>query len=129
VFYAVDVTGQFVGMSTLAIAAQVRPYRPLAEVVKTQLISPRAAAEGTMVGICSPAFSKGISVPGWHWHFIYADRSYGGHVLAAKLVRGEIKISPSQQVTMDLPDTEDFANSDQTKDRSQELHLVEKRQK
>jgi len=128
-FYAVDVTGQFTGITTRAIAAQVRPYRPLAELVKTQVLFPKASATGTMVGIRSPAFSKGVSVPGWHWHFISADRSYGGHVLAIGLVDAVANITPSHKVDLDLPANEDFANSDQTKDRAAELHQVEKQQK
>ncbi len=128
-FYAVDVTGQFTGITTRAIAAQVRPYRPLAELVKTQVLFPRASATGTMVGIRSPAFSKGVSVPGWHWHFISTDKSYGGHVLAIGLVDAVANITPSHKVDLDLPANEDFANSDQTKDRAAELHQVEKQQK
>jgi acetolactate decarboxylase len=128
-FYAVDVTGQFTGITTRAIAAQVRPYRPLAELVKTQVLFPRDSATGTMVGIRSPAFSKGVSVPGWHWHFISTDRSYGGHVLAIGLVNAVANITPSHKVDLDLPANEDFANSDQTKDRAAELHQVEKQQK
>ncbi|MCZ8255128.1 MAG: acetolactate decarboxylase [Polaromonas sp.] len=128
-FYAVDVTGQFTGITTRAIAAQVRPYRPLAELVKTQVLFPKVSASGTMVGIRSPAFSKGVSVPGWHWHFISDDRSYGGHVLAIGLVNAVASVTPSHKVDLDLPANEDFANSDQTKDRSVELHQVEKQQK
>lgn len=128
-FYAVDVTGQFTGITTRAIAAQSRPYRPLAELVKTQVLFPKASATGTMVGIRSPAFSKGVSVPGWHWHFISTDRSYGGHVLAIGLVNAVANITPSHKVELDLPGNEDFANSDQTKDRAAELHQVEKQQK
>jgi len=128
-FYAVDVTGQFTGITTRAIAAQSRPYRPLAELVKTQVLFPKASATGTMVGIRSPAFSKGVSVPGWHWHFISTDRSYGGHVLAIGLVNAVANITPSHKVDLDLPGNEDFANSDQTKDRAAELHQVEKQQK
>jgi acetolactate decarboxylase len=128
-FYAVDVTGQFTGITTRAIAAQSRPYRPLAELVKTQVLFQRASATGTMVGIRSPAFSKGVSVPGWHWHFISTDRSYGGHVLAIGLVNAVANVTPSHKVDLDLPANEDFANSDQTKDRSAELHQVEKQPK
>ncbi|MDB5967491.1 MAG: budA [Polaromonas sp.] len=125
-FYAVAITGRFTDITTRAIAAQERPYRPLAELVKTQVLFSRAAISGTMVGIRSPAFSKGISVPGWHWHFISADRSYGGHVLAVGSVKGIAKIAATDQINIELPDTDDFANSDQTKDRALELHQVEK---
>eukprot|EP01031_Cornospumella_fuschlensis_P008647 gene8647-10658_t len=128
VFYAVELNGDFKGMSTRAIAAQVRPYKPLAELVKTQVVFPRATVSGSMVGIRSPAFSKGVSVPGWHWHFISSDRTYGGHVLSAGVVSGNVRIASAHRVELELPGNDDFANSDQTKDRTQELHSVERQQ-
>lgn len=126
VFYAVELKGDFQGMSTRAIAAQVRPYKPLAELVKTQVVFPRTAVGGTMVGIRSPAFSKGVSVPGWHWHFISSDRTYGGHVLAAGVTRGVARVAAAHRLELQLPANDDFANSDQTRDRTLELHQVEK---
>lgn len=128
-FYALQISGQFTGMTTRAIAAQVRPYRPLAEVSKTQILFKRESINGTMVGIRSPAFSKGISVPGWHWHFISDDKSYGGHVLAAGLQNGQIKFAAIRHFDVDLPKTDDFANADQAKDRAVELHAVESAQR
>lgn len=128
VFYAVEINGDFKGMTTRAIAAQVRPYKPLAELVKTQVLFPRVAVSGSMVGIRSPAFSKGVSVPGWHWHFISNDRSYGGHVLAAGVVSGVARVASAHRVELQLPANDDFAKSDQTKDRSLELHSVERQQ-
>lgn len=124
-FYGVKVAGRFAGMSTRAIAAQVRPYKPLAEVVKTQNVFTRAAVAGTLVGIRSPAFSKGISQPGWHWHFVSDDTSFGGHVLAASVVAGSVAIAQVDDVTLKLPTSGDFANADQTKDRSGELQKVQ----
>ncbi len=128
VFYSVELNGEFKGMATRAIAAQVRPYRPLAELVKTQVVFPRASIKGSMVGIRSPAFSKGVSVPGWHWHFISNDRSYGGHVLAAGVVSCVARVASAHRVELQLPANDDFATSDQTKDRSLELHSVERQQ-
>lgn len=128
-FYALQISGQFASMTTRAIAPQVRPYRPLAEVSKTQVLFKREAIKGTMVGIRSPAFSKGISVPGWHWHFISDDKSYGGHVLAAGLQNGLIKFAAVSHFDVDLPKTDDFANADQAKDRAVELHAVESAQR
>ena len=125
-FYAVDITGDFADITTRSIAAQVRPYKPLAELVKTQNLFNRTRVSGTLVGIRSPGFSKGFSVAGWHWHFISNDRSYGGHVLKIGSSKGMVKITPVNRVDLELPGTEDFANSEQTKDRAAELLSVEK---
>lgn len=124
-FYAVRVSGAFANVSTRAIAPQVRPYRPLAEVAKEQVVFKRAEVAGSLVGFRSPAFSKGISVPGWHWHFISDGKDYGGHVLAGSLVRGVVTVASVRKFDVQLPANDDFAKADQTQDRSAELHQVE----
>ncbi len=124
-FYAVKVSGAFVNVSTRAIAPQARPYRSLAEVSKEQVVFKRTEVAGSLVGLRSPSFSKGISVPGWHWHFISDGKDYGGHVLAGSLVRGVVKVAPVREFDVQLPASDDFAKADQTKDRSAELHQVE----
>lgn len=125
VFYAVKVSGDYANVATRAIAPQVRPYRPLAEVSKEQVVFKRAEVAGTLVGIRSPAFSKGISVAGWHWHFISDAKEFGGHVLAGSLIKGVVTVTTARQFNVELPATDDFAKADQAKDRAAELHMVE----
>lgn len=124
-FYAIKIEGKFRTVVTRAIAAQNKPYRPMAELVKTQSVFTAKDVEGTLIGFKSPGFSKGVSVPGYHWHFISKDEKFGGHVLKADLKEGDSKIQTLTKMKLDMPDTEGFAGSDQTKDRSQELHSVE----
>lgn len=124
-FHAVKVHGTFQDVSTRAIKPQKRPYRPLAEVSKTQSVFEKKQVVGTLIGLRSPAFSRGFSVVGWHWHFVSDDRAFGGHVLAARFVGGTVGIASVHQVDVDLPTTSDFATADQAKDRAAELHQVE----
>lgn len=124
-FYAVKIEGTFNHITTRAIPPQNKPYKPLAELVKIQSVFNADNIEGTLVGFRSPAFSKGISVPGYHWHFISKDEKFGGHVLKADLKAADAKIQPLTKVDLQLPDTEEFSNSNQNKDRTQELHSVE----
>ncbi len=125
-FYGVRVSGMFAKVRTRAIAAQSKPYRPLALVAKEQKTFARDAIAGTLVGIRSPSFSKGISVPGWHWHFIDDAHAFGGHVLSTSLIKGKVEVSPVDEFHVRLPTTDGFAASDQSQDRSQELQQVEK---
>jgi len=124
-FYAVRIEGEFTAVSVRAIAPQNKPYRPLAEVVATQSIHNYPTVRGTLIGIRSPAFSKGVSVPGYHWHFLTADRQHGGHVLALTLMTGTVQVETISRMNLQLPTTEGFAHADQSKDRSQETKLVE----
>jgi len=124
-FYAVRIEGVFRDVSVRAIAPQVKPYKPLAEVFKTQSIHDYPTTRGTLIGIRSPAFSKGIALPGYHWHYLTADRQHGGHVLALTLVAGSAQVEAIRQMNLELPGNEAFAHADQTKDRSEETRRVE----
>ena len=124
-FYAVRIEGEFRDVSVRAIAPQVKPYKALAEVVKTQSVHDYPTTRGTLIGIRSPAFSKGISVPGYHWHFLTQDRKHGGHVLKLTLVSGTAQVEAISKLELQLPENEAFALADQAKDRSEETRQVE----
>jgi len=125
-FYAIRIDGSFSRMQTRAIAAQKKPYRPLAEVVKTQSVFNLDHARGVIVGLRSPAFSKGISVPGYHWHFLTADKKAGGHVLSFGVDEATAKIDAISNFNVRLPGDEAFAKTDLSKDRGHELDKVER---
>ena len=124
-FYAVRIEGEFRDVSVRAIAPQVKPYKALAEVVKTQSVHDYPTTRGTLIGIRSPAFSKGISVPGYHWHFLTQDLKHGGHVLKLVLVSGTAQVEAISKLELQLPENEAFAHADQAKDRSEETRQVE----
>jgi acetolactate decarboxylase len=124
-FYAVRIEGEFRDVSVRAIAAQTKPYKALAEVVKTQSVHDYPTTRGTLIGIRSPAFSKGIGVPGYHWHFLTQDHLHGGHVLKLTLAEGTAQVEAISKVELQLPETESFAHANQAKDRSEETRQVE----
>ena len=78
---AIRIDGRFVRLKLRSEAAQSPPYRPLAAVLKEQVVLELADLEGTMVGFRFPAALGAVNVPGWHFHFVSADRRRGGHVL------------------------------------------------
>ena len=125
-FYAIRLEGDFEGVTTRAIYPQDKPYKPLAEVSKTQSVFNIGNSQGQLIGFRSPAFVKGFNVPGYHWHFLSGDRSSGGHVLALHLLTGKARIATISAVELKIPTSDGFKQADQSKDRSQELHAVEK---
>ena len=125
-FYAIRIEGDFEGMTTRAIYPQDKPYKPLAEVSKTQSVFNIGSSKGQLIGFRSPAFVKGFNVPGYHWHFLASDHHSGGHVLALHLLTGHAQVATISAVEIKLPTTDSFMHADQSKDRSQELHAVEK---
>jgi acetolactate decarboxylase len=124
-FYAIRVEGNFKQVTTRAISPQNKPYKPLAEVSKTQSVFNLTDTSGVLVAFRSPAFSKGINVPGWHWHYLSYDKKSGGHVLGLTLGNGIVKIMPLSNIQVKIPTNEMFANTDQAVDRSVELKSVE----
>lgn len=126
-FYAIRVEGLFRDTSTRAIAPQSKPYRPLAEIVGTQSVREYALTQGVLVGFRSPAFSKGVSVPGYHWHFLTSDHKHGGHLMKMAVTNAKVQIQQISELDLSLPRTEAFAAADQAKDRAQETRQVEGR--
>ncbi|WP_223164748.1 acetolactate decarboxylase [Massilia mucilaginosa] len=107
-FYALQIKGRVSGISTRAIPAQVRPYRPLAEVSKSQDVFTHAAVAGALAGIHSPSLSKG---------------QRAGLPLALHPGRAQLR-----RLEVELPLNEDFARADQDKDRAAGLRKVESAQ-
>jgi len=126
IFYAVKITGTFQVVRTRSVPAQQKPYRPLGEVVKTQPVFELKNVEGTIVGFRCPPFAKGINVPGYHLHFLTADRKAGGHVLDFRIERAVLEIDDTGELTVILPSDKAFYGADLTPDREKELKAVEK---
>ena len=129
-FYAVKVTGKFSEVRTRSVPKQVKPYAPLAEVAKGQSLFKIEGTEGVLVGLKCPGFVKSLNVPGYHFHYLSADRKSGGHVLG--LVTGEgvrVSVSVAREFAVKLPASASFEALDLSGDRSKELHAVESERK
>src|SRR4051812_13132899 len=59
---AVQIDGWFESVHARSVPRQEPPYRPLAEVVRTQTVFDLAGVEGTMVGFRFPDYSEGLEV-------------------------------------------------------------------
>jgi len=58
---------------------------------------------GVLVGFRTPDFEQGISVAGYHLHFLNSDRTGGGHVLDFTLEHGQVAVSGASQLHLSLP--------------------------
>jgi acetolactate decarboxylase len=127
IFYAVKIKGTFPYIKTRSVPKQQEPYPPLVEVVKEQTIFEFHDVEGTIVGFrCPDSVKGGVNVPGYHLHFITADRKAGGHLLACQLQDAIIALDYTSEFYMVLPQHEGGPHkSDLSKDRSEELKKVE----
>jgi acetolactate decarboxylase len=123
-FYAFRVDGLFNGAHTRAMrrtqsgvslkaAASVQPEFHFTDI------------KGTLVGFWSPSFASAVDIPGYHFHFISADRTKGGHLLDCAGESVRIRWQSVRDFHLSLPDTEEFLRSDLTADVSKDLSSAE----
>lgn len=107
---------------------QDKPYRMLAETMKTaQREFEYRNVGGTIVAVYFPSFFATQNTPGWHLHFISADRTKGGHVLSlriAKIVKAQFDATP--YFTLYMPEAETFSKKNLDMDMSGDIRKVEK---
>ncbi|MBP1909157.1 acetolactate decarboxylase [Methanolobus bombayensis] len=123
--YAVKVTGNFTYMKTRSVAAQEEPYPRLVNVTKDQSVFEFNDTEGTIVGYWMPEYVDGINVPGYHLHFITADRTAGGHILDYSISSGVIEIDSCDGFYLELPENENYLSTGLSVDTEGELEEAE----
>ena len=101
--YAIQITGRFAELHTRTVMAQEPPYPPLTQATEGQAETRFADMTGALVGFRTPDFEQGISVAGYHLHFLNSDRTAGGHVLNFSLDRGQVAVSGASQLHLSLP--------------------------
>ncbi|MEU3246639.1 MULTISPECIES: acetolactate decarboxylase [unclassified Streptomyces] len=112
--YAVKITGRFSHVATRTVKEQKPPYPPLTEAAAGQAETTFTDVEGTLVGYRTPDYEQGISVAGYHLHFIDSSHSRGGHDLDFTLEHGKIELAERAELQLILPTTDQFLNSDLT---------------
>jgi acetolactate decarboxylase len=109
---AVRITGDFSMIRTRTVTEQRRPYRPFTEATQDQQELTFVDVTGTLAGFRMPEFEQGISVAGYHSHFIDQDHQHGGHALDYRLVRGTVEISVRSELHLSLQRTPQFLGAE-----------------
>lgn len=109
--YAIRLDGHFAELHTRTVMEQSKPYPPLTQATEGQAETRFTDVTGTLVGFRTPDFEQGISVAGYHLHFLNDDRTSGGHVLDFTLERGGIAVSGASQLHLSLPTSGDFLDA------------------
>jgi acetolactate decarboxylase len=123
---AVRVDGRFEYVQTRSVPRQRKPYPPLVEVVETQPTFELHDVAGSLIGFRFPDYAQGLNVPGYHFHFITADRRAGGHVLGCKFTRGELYIDREGDLQLELPPDVDLPAPDQSTAKRETLDRIER---
>jgi len=124
--YAIRVEGLFTAVKTRSIPRQQKPYPPLAAAAKKQAVFELANVKGVIVAFRYPAYLAGVNMPGYHCHFITADRRAGGHLLDCRVEGATVAVDALPNFYLRLPDIQEFLKSDLTGDRRHEIEKVER---
>ena len=122
--HALRVDGNFDTVRARSVPRQQRPYPPMTEVVKSQRVFEFSDVEGTMVGFRFPDYAKGLNVPGYHLHFVTADRTRGGHVLATSTRDVTVQVDDEVDLHVELPRGVELTSPESTSDAA--LRRVER---
>lgn len=111
IFYAIKITGTFKYVKTRSVPKQVPPYPRLSKVVQTQPVFEASDIKGTIVGFRSPDYVKGLSVAGYHFHFLSADEKFGGHLLDCAVQAAAAEVDDKTEFFMRLPSSREFMSA------------------
>lgn len=115
---AILVTGHFRQITCRSVPGQQAPYPPLVEIVRNQSLFKAEDIEGTLVGFRFPGYLGTLNPPGYHFHFISADRTFGGHLISLQTGAVTAQIDSATQIDLRLPDNSEARAADLSVDRT-----------
>ena len=124
IFHALRIEGRFDYVKTRAVAKQDKSVG-LEQAAREEPIFEFNDVEGTIVGFFTPDYLRGVNVPGYHLHFITADRTAGGHMLDCRTKEVTIKIHRTPEFELGTPGTEEFLKADLTHDHTAAIKKIE----
>jgi acetolactate decarboxylase len=124
--WAVRVDGAFRSVRARSVPRQKPPYPKLTDVVATQPTFEFRDVSGTLVGFRCPYFMQSVNVPGYHLHFLTADRSRGGHVLDCTISSATASAHATPELHVALPRDVAFVTANLKPPPVTDLEKVEK---
>ena len=122
---AIHFTGDFRRMKVRTVGRQERDGLGLADAAKNDAVFDLVECSGDLVGFRLPGYVSGVNAPGWHLHFVDAERRRGGHVVNFSLRGGELRLCHADDYQIRLPAPEVLSGLDLSRDWSSELKRAE----
>jgi acetolactate decarboxylase len=110
-FYAIRVEARFAEIVSRAVRPSTEGS-PLAEAIPNQGATRALDVSGVLVGFWSPMFVTALTVPGYHLHFLDADRRWGGHLIDVQGSDLRVRIQRLAEFRVCLPETAEFLAAD-----------------
>ena len=96
--YAIRISGRFAFLQTRSVAAQEKPYPPLAVALQQQVVFDFSQVDATLAGFWMPPVVADASVAGFHFHAIITDIMAGGHVLDCAVQEAKVEIDRKEEL-------------------------------
>jgi acetolactate decarboxylase len=126
--YAIRLSGDFSTISTRAFPPFKKgDHTPLAEVLDRQQIFRVNNIPGTLIGFYLPGYLAGTNIAGFHFHFLSADLTKGGHLLELQY-KGTLQVELAQldDFLLEMPKAGSFLDFPFNKANKADLEKVEK---
>ncbi len=101
-FRSIKIKGHFAKMHVRMIPRSTSDKK-FAEVATHQPEYTVENISGTIVGIWTPEIFHGVSVAGYHLHFISDDLTFGGHVMDYIITEGVVEVGAVDQLDQRFP--------------------------
>ncbi len=125
IFHALRIEGRFDYVKTRAVGKQDKSVG-LEQAAREEPVFEFHDVEGTIVGFFTPDYLRGVNVPGYHLHFITADRSAGGHMLDCRTTDVTIKIHHTPEFELGTPGTQEVLKADLSRDHTAAIAKIER---
>jgi acetolactate decarboxylase len=123
-FFSLRVDGYFDYIRTRALC-RMEPGTKLVDAANVQPEFEYRNVYGTMVGLWSPEYTKTLSIPGYHLHFLSEDRKGGGHLLECRGAELTLQLQRGTRFNLVLPETSSFLDADLRRDPTGDLEKAE----
>lgn len=115
IMYAIKIIGDFTFVKTKCYPKQNKPYpRGGVKIASSKKIFEMSNIRGTMIGYFMPEHLKELGYFKYHFHFLSADKKYGGHIIDFKIIQGNIEIDDKHNLFVSLPKSIDYYKADFT---------------
>jgi acetolactate decarboxylase len=111
--YAIRITGDFAMVKTRAFPpVDKEPFLPLASMLDRQKFFTTENVTGTLMGFKLPQYLSSVTIADYHFHFLSADKTKGGHVTDVKVNKVKVEIAILKGMDIQIPQDSNFMKFD-----------------
>lgn len=111
-FFSVLIKGHFKDVKTRSADGAKKPYPSLSKIAEGQHEFEKEDVDGQFIAYHAPKVFQGVTVAGFHGHFIDDAHDMGGHALSANIDKANVYVQKIDYFEEHLPlDNDDFVKA------------------